>query len=92
MPEPATYEIVIRGWASTRILRPLLDDFACERTEGGVTRLTGLIRDPSHLHGLVAHLTSLNAELISIARLGARRTAPLPTDLPPTSYHERTNS
>ncbi len=67
MFEPTTYEIVIRGWASARILRPLLDDFACDHAGGGVTRLIGEIHDPAHLHGVVSHLTAVNAELISIA-------------------------
>jgi len=67
MFEPTTYEIVIRGWASARILRPLLDDFACDHAGDGVTRLIGEIHDPAHLHGVVAHLTAVNAELISIA-------------------------
>ena len=66
MSEPTTYEIVIRGRASARVLRPLLDDFICHHTDDGVTRLLGEIHDPAHLHGVLAHLTSLNAELISI--------------------------
>jgi hypothetical protein len=32
----------------------------------GMTRLMGTVRDASHLHGLVAYLASINAELISI--------------------------
>jgi hypothetical protein len=31
-----------------------------------MTRLIGAICDPAHLHGVVAHLTSVNAELISV--------------------------
>jgi hypothetical protein len=67
MNETATYEIVIRGRASARFLRPLLDDFTVDNTSDGVTRLIGKVRDAAHLHGVVAHLTSVNAELISIA-------------------------
>ena len=67
MFERTTYEIVIRGRASARVLHPLLDDFACELTDDGLTRLVGVVHDPAHLHGVVAHLTSMNAELISIA-------------------------
>lgn len=66
---PTTYEIVIRGRASSRFLQPLLHDFTVDHTDEGVTRLTGEIRDPAHLHGVVAHLTSVNVELISIAPL-----------------------
>lgn len=67
MPEPTTYEVVIRGRASARLLRPLVDDFSIDHTGDGTTRLVGDIRDASHLHGLLVHLTSVNVELISIA-------------------------
>ena len=67
MFEPTTYEIVIRGRADARVLHPLLDDFVCDHADDGVTRLIGEVHDPAHLHGVVAHLTSVNAELISIA-------------------------
>ena len=80
MFEPTTYEIVIRGRASARILRPLLDDFACDHAGDGVTRLIGEVHDPAHLHGVVAHLTSVNAELISIAPLDL---SPAPSHPPP---------
>ncbi len=66
---PTIYEIIIRGRASSRFLQPLLDDFTVESTGEGVTRLIGKIRDAAQLHGLVAHLTSVNVELISIAPL-----------------------
>jgi hypothetical protein len=69
MPEPTTYEIVIRGRASARLLRPLLDDFTIDHATDGVTRLVGDICDTSHLHGVLAHLTSVNAEVISVAPL-----------------------
>ena len=71
MPEPTTYEIVLRGRPSRRLLRPLLDDFTIEASPdggaGGRTRLVGDIGDPAHLHGIVAHLTSVNLEIVSIA-------------------------
>ena len=71
MPEPTTYEIVLRGRPSRRLLRPLLDDFTIDASPddvtGCVTRLIGDIGDPAHLHGLVAHLTSVNLEIVSIA-------------------------
>ncbi|MCU1356752.1 MAG: hypothetical protein JWM89_2170 [Acidimicrobiales bacterium] len=76
MSEPTTYEIVLRGRASTRLLRPLLDDFTVDHTTDGVTRLVGTIRDASHLHGVVAHLTSVNTEVISIAPLGSLDRSP----------------
>lgn len=78
MFEPTTYEIVIRGRATARVLHPLLDDFVCDHTTDGVTRLIGEIHDPAHLHGLVAHLTAMNAELISIGPADRPPSAPLP--------------
>ena len=66
MTTATTYEIVIKGRASTRFLRPLIDDFVIDHSVEGVTRATGDVRDAAHLHGIVAHLTSVGAELISI--------------------------
>ena len=58
MSEPTTFEIVIRGRASARLLRPLLDDFTFDHPSDGNTRLVGVVRDSAHLHGVVSHLTS----------------------------------
>ncbi len=75
MAEPTTYEIVLRGRPSHRLLRPLLDDFTIVTSSNGrpecVTHLVGDIGDPAHLHGIVAHLTSFNLEIISIAPVQA---------------------
>jgi hypothetical protein len=68
MPTPPTpYEIVLRGRASARLLRPVLDDFSVDHTVDGFTRLVGDIADAAHLHGVVSHLTSVSVELISVA-------------------------
>jgi NADPH:quinone reductase-like Zn-dependent oxidoreductase len=71
MAEPTTYEIVLRGRPSRRLLRPLLDDFTIDAPSApgadGVTRLVGDVGDPAHLHGIVAHLTSVNVDIVSIA-------------------------
>ena len=67
MSQPTTYEIVLRGRPSARLLRPLLDDFSIETSDDSVTQLVGDICDPAHLHGVLAHLTSVNIEIISIA-------------------------
>jgi hypothetical protein len=67
MPQTTTYEIVLRGRPSARLLRPLLDDFTFDHGGDGVTRLVGEIGDCSHLHGVLAHLTSVNVDVISIA-------------------------
>ena len=66
MPETTTYEIVLRGHPSVRLLRPLVDDFAIDAVADGTTRLDGIVRDPTHLHGILAHLTSVNVEIISV--------------------------
>ena len=69
MNEPITYEIVIRGHASERMLGALRDDFAIETTDAGTTRMTGTIRDAAHLHGVVTHLTSLAIGIVSLTQL-----------------------
>ena len=67
MNEHVTYEIVIRGHASERILARLRDDFSIDTIGGSQTRLVGVIRDPAHLHGVVTHLTSLAIDIVSFA-------------------------
>jgi hypothetical protein len=67
MSTPTTYELVLRGRASARLLRPFLDDFTIDHRSDGVTRLVGDIGDAAHLHGLLAHVTSVGAEVISLA-------------------------
>ena len=69
------------------MLRPVVDDFRIEPTEVGTTRLTGQIRDASHLNGLLAHFTSMNVEVVEL-----RRIDPLPADLTDTvSTNQHTN-
>ena len=83
--EAQLHEIVLRGRLACRLLGPFIDDFAVDHRDVGLTRLVGVVRDPSHLHGLVAHLASINAELISIAPL-APVTLPHPsTPVVPTT-------
>lgn len=83
MTEPTTYEVVIRGRANARLLRPLLDDFSLTHTGDhsgdGVTRLIGEIRDAAHLHGVVAHLTSVGVDLISVAPVAQSNEPPTTT-------------
>lgn len=67
MNESITYEIVIRGHASERILTRLRDDFSIETIAGGQTRLVGVIRDSAHLHGVINQLTSLAIDIVSLA-------------------------
>jgi hypothetical protein len=69
MPSPTRYEIELRGRATERVLRPVIDEFRIELTDVGTTRLVGVIRDPAHLHGLVAHFTAMNVELVAVRRL-----------------------
>ncbi len=68
MPEPIAYEIELDGNVGSRLLRPLIDDFSVVRSQSGKTRLIGSITDAAHLHGIITHLTSMNIEIISIAR------------------------
>lgn len=77
MPATTTYEIVLRGRPSARLLRPLLDSFTFDHASDGVTRLVGEIGDRSHLHGVLAHLTSVNVDVVSIG--------PAPTPDDPTT-------
>lgn len=67
MPANHTHEIVLRGRIDRHVLGPFLDDFTVDLARPGSTRLLGRVRDPSHLHGLVAYLASINAELIAIS-------------------------
>ena len=62
----AVYEIVIRGRGGERVLHPLLDDFTVDHAVADRTRLIGIVRDPSHLHGVLAHLTSMAVEVLSV--------------------------
>jgi len=86
MSEPTTYEIVLRGRPSTRLLRPLLDEFIVEapidNATGDATRLVGDICDPAHLNGVVAHLTSVNVEITSIAAHRCSNENRSPTESP----------
>lgn len=71
MNEPASYQIVIRGHATERILGQLSDDFDIDHPQPDTTQLTGVIRDPAHLHGVLAHLTSVAIEIISVTPANA---------------------
>jgi len=90
MTTSTTYEIVIKGRATARFLRPLLDDFAIDHSVEGVTRLTGNVCDSAHLHGIVAHLSAVNVELISIGPLTPA--TPQTTTQPASTNHTRNQS
>ena len=93
MTTAAAYEIVIKGRASTRFLRPLIDDFVIDHSVEGVTRVTGDVRDAAHLHGIVAHLTSVGAELISIGPITqTQHTATPRPDLHSSTTNETSHS
>ncbi|GJM36635.1 MAG: hypothetical protein DHS20C19_00020 [Acidimicrobiales bacterium] len=63
------YCITIRGRVSERMLGPYIDEFVIARTVS-TTTLSGSIRDPAHLHGVVTHLTGVGLELISVEPVG----------------------
>jgi ABC-type glutathione transport system ATPase component len=68
MPTPPTpYEIVLRGRASARVLQPVLGD-SPSTTRSTVSPASSETSPmPPTLHGVVAHLTSVNVQLISVA-------------------------
>lgn len=92
VPQPTTYEIVLRGRPSDRLLRPFLDDFTIDTATaysgagggGWRTSVVGEIGDSAHLHGIVAHLSSVNVEIISIGP------APTPPVAPTTEGSKMT--
>lgn len=92
MSEPTTFEIVIRGRASAQLLRPLLDDFTFGHPNDGTTRLVGVVRDAAHLHGVVAHLTAVNVELISIGPVDRPVVGASLPDVIPTLNERSTHS
>jgi hypothetical protein len=92
MTTATTYEIVIKGRASSRFLRPLIDDFAIDHSVDGITRVTGDVRDAAHLHGIVAHLTSVGAELVSIRPITPTQHAVgQPSNTQPSTTQETSN-
>lgn len=80
MPRASRYEIEIRGRATERIFRPVVDDFQIEHTGPDTTRLVGDVRDASHLNGLLAHFTSMNVEVVQLRRVGSAN--PVPSEFP----------
>ena len=86
MTTATTYELVLRGRASARLLRPLLDEFTVDHSTTGVTRLVGPVIDACQLHGVLAHLTSVGVELISIGPLSGPAGAPVAPPTQPASH------
>jgi hypothetical protein len=86
MTTATTYELVLRGRASARLLRPLLDEFTVDHSTAGVTRLVGPVIDACHLHGVLAHLTSVGVELISFGPLSSLAPAAAPATSPILSF------
>ena len=82
MTTATTYELVLRGRASARLLRPLLDDFDIDHSAPGVTRLVGPVLDASHLHGVLAHLSSVGVELVSVGPVARTAMQPDSSDSP----------
>lgn len=68
MTASTAYRIELRGRLSDHILGPYADEFVVSRTTSS-TVLTGPVRDASHLHGIVTHLTSLGLGLVSVAEV-----------------------
>ena len=72
MDEPTTYRIELRGEAGERVLHPFLDHFEIAIRDGRTT-MVGDVTDVAHLHGLLVHLTSLNAEVINVTTVADHR-------------------
>lgn len=83
MTTATTYELVLRGRASARLLRPLLDDFVLDHGTPGVTRLVGPVLDACHLNGVLAHLSSLGVDLVSLKPVAGPEQPPRPSDRQP---------
>jgi hypothetical protein len=93
MPDVHTHEIVLRGRLGHHLAGPFLDDFTIDLGETGVTRLVGTLRDPAHLHGLVAYLASINAQLISITPVTPNPITPVtPNPITPVTSTTDTRS
>jgi hypothetical protein len=60
----------------------MLDDFTLDHATPGVTRLVGRVIDSCHLHGVLAHLTSVGVELVSVAPAGTSAGLPVPHPAP----------
>lgn len=75
MTTSTAYRIELRGRLSDHILGPYAYDFVVSRTADS-TVLTGPVREASHLHGIVTHLTSIGLDLVSVAEV------PTPTPEP----------
>ena len=60
------YELVLRGEIGDRF-GVLFDGMRLERT-GGITVLTGPVRDQAHLHGLIERIGDLGIDLVSVNR------------------------
>lgn len=65
MMAPTRYDIELRGRVPDRVLGPYLVEFSVERSPDR-TLISGQVRDPAHLHGILAHLTSVGVELVAV--------------------------
>ena len=61
---PAHYQIVVRGELSDRFAHAFPE--MTLQPEAGYTRITGVIVDQSHLHGILEGLRSFGIELVSV--------------------------
>jgi hypothetical protein len=68
------YELVLRGEIGERFA-VLFDGMRIE-PGAGTTRITGVVHDQSHLHGLIERIAELGLELISVNPTSEREEAP----------------
>ncbi len=67
MTHSARYQLIIRGEVGDRF-GILFDGMTLER-DSGFTVITGVVRDQSHLHGLIDRTQELGFDLVSVERL-----------------------
>jgi hypothetical protein len=72
---PARYEIVVHSELGDRFASAFGGMDVC--AEGGITRIAGLVRDQSQLHGLLDRIRDLGIELVSVNPIGECQPAQL---------------
>ena len=64
--EPARYKVVVKGELGPRYAAAF-EDMSVERGDG-TTEIVGMVRDQSHLQGLLNRVSALGLTLVSVAR------------------------
>jgi len=71
MPEPRTYEFLLRGVVSDRTARTFEElDLRCD------TVVRGVVQDRSALHGLLERIRDLGLDLLQVRQVGSDTVQP----------------